>query len=89
MKRPDKIIRWIGHAAEQSSVRTSVQEVKESTEKGAETSSGIMKGVFDQWQEKLKEKMRTEEEYKSKQNTTSQQNIHLGTENTSTSDATN
>ncbi len=86
---PDKIIRWIGHAAEQSSVRTSVQEVKESTEKGAETSSGIMKGVFDQWQEKLKEKMRTEEEYKSKQNTTSQQNIHLGTENTSTSDATN
>lgn len=56
---PDKVIRWIGHSAEQSgqSVKASVQEIRETTEKGGETAGGLMKGISSHVQEKLQEKI--------------------------------
>ncbi len=41
---PDKILRWIGGQAEQSSVAGQVKELEKSTQKGAEVASGVMKG---------------------------------------------
>jgi len=41
---PDKILRWIGGQAEQSTVAQQVKELEKSTQKGAEVASGVMKG---------------------------------------------
>jgi defect in organelle trafficking protein DotA len=54
---PDKIIRWIGGSAEQSSVKSSVQEVKGAAEKGAEIGSSMMKGSASVMEEKVGQKL--------------------------------
>lgn len=54
---PDKIIRWISGSAEQSSVKSSVQEVKGAAEKGAEIGSSVMKGSASVMEEKVGQKL--------------------------------
>lgn len=41
---PDKVIRWIGGQAEQSSVESQLQKVEKASESGAQASGGLMKG---------------------------------------------
>tara|TARA_R110002110_G_scaffold33533_1_gene114813 strand:- start:127160 stop:129331 length:2172 start_codon:yes stop_codon:yes gene_type:complete len=42
---PDKILRWIGGQAEQSTVAQNTKDIEKSVQKGAEAASGVMKGT--------------------------------------------
>lgn len=53
---PDKILRWIGGQAEQSTVSQNVKEAEKSVQKGAEVGSGLMKGTAQMATEKVTQK---------------------------------
>lgn len=53
---PDKIIRWIGHSAEPSSVKASLQEAREGLHKSGETAKSTLGQFTNKFQEKLGKK---------------------------------